>query len=65
MDSIQPQKTQFNYNVTFEINWKIIDGNIHLNYIFFAVQDTDNWKSRCVADRNNDFELTITQQYSS
>ena len=55
--------TQFNYNITFEINCKIIDVNIHVNYIFFAVQYTENWKSRCVADHNNDFELTITQQY--
>ena len=38
------------YNITFEINCKIIDVNIHLHYIFFAVQYTDNWKSRYVAD---------------
>ena len=28
--------TQFNYNVPFEINGKIIDGNVHQNYVFFT-----------------------------
>ena len=29
--------TQYNYNITFEINGKIIDVNIHWNYLFFTV----------------------------
>ena len=29
--------TQFTYNITFEINFKIIDDNTHGNYLFFTV----------------------------
>ena len=55
---------QLNYNLTFEINGNIIDGNIHCNYSFFTVYYTDNWKPRCVADIKNDFKITSIRQPS-
>ena len=43
------------------MNGKMIDVNIHWNYLFFTVQYTDDKKLRCATDHINDFELTITQ----
>ena len=59
-----PPRTQFNYSIIIEMKCKIIDINIRLNYLFFAVQDPDNLSLRFVADHNTDFQLTITEQYS-
>ena len=64
LNSASKSWTQFNFNITFEINGKITDGNILWNYLYFRVKYTDNWKLRYVTDYNNNFELTITQQYS-
>ena len=37
LNSVANPRTQFNYNITFEINWKVINANINKNYLFFAV----------------------------
>ena len=36
--------SQFSYNITFDINVKIIDFNIRWKYLFFTVYYTNNWK---------------------
>ena len=36
LTSVAKLWTQINYNVTFEKNDKIIDANIHRNYLFFT-----------------------------
>ena len=64
MDLIQPQNHGLNYNITFQIYFEIIDDNFRWNYLFFTEEHTNKWKLRCVADHNNDFELSVTQWYS-
>ena len=44
-----------------------MNGKMNINiqwHLFFSVSYTDNWKLKSVADHNNDFGLTITQQFS-
>ena len=60
LNLVEKPWTQFDYNITYEINCKIIDVNIHWNCLFFAVYYINNWRPRCVADHNNDFDLIST-----
>ena len=60
INSVAKLWTQYNYNITFEINAKMIDVNIPRKYLFFAALYIDNRKLRRVADITNDFDLNIT-----
>ena len=56
--------TQPNYNIPFEIKVKILmvifTGII---YSLWYSKYTGNWKLRCVADHDKDYEFTSAQQY--